>query len=489
MNNFYNKTYKLVDNGVLLFKLLFLFIGFLQASSLTFGHPIISVVQWPTVALGCLLILYRVLFFGKYMHTRGIWLLIIFAAGYVASTLYTWKYGYYTNIRYLIFMVMQIALLYAFDCKRSPRLTKRDFTACAYLFIILTAVLSIISFVFMIIGYSKIFSPAPGEIGPVFYHGFVHGRLFGAYWDPNIAATMTALSALFSLYFIFKKKNVIFRVILALNVVLQIAYMTFSDSRTGQISLFGGLAIFTFFALIKSRFIRNTVLKSIATCVVTIVVALTSFVVPKTIKNTYNTVMHNIAIQQQQEILEQEMQKNPEIPPEEIEIEDIVTDENTIDRGYDTTEDISNRRFDIWKAAIDVFKSSPIIGVSRANILAFVEANIPDSYLITNDHMRFDSMHNMFFEILASQGLVGIVSFVLFAAWVVLGIIKNFKKLWESKQYLLFVMILSLAACVCVSTLVMAEIVYVTSPLSTMFWLGIGCINHFIAYEDELKVK
>ncbi len=35
----------------------------------------------------------------------------------------------------------------------------------------------------MFSGYTKIFYPEAGAEGPIYYIGFMYGRLFGAYWD------------------------------------------------------------------------------------------------------------------------------------------------------------------------------------------------------------------------------------------------------------------------------------------------------------------
>lgn len=114
--------------------------------------------------------------------------------------------------------------------------------------------------------------------------------------------------------------------------------------------------------------------------------------------------------------------------------------------------DISNRRFDIWKSAVEIFKTSPVFGISRANILPYVDDNLPDSYLVTNEYMRFDSMHNMFFEILVSQGAVGLITFLTFIIFVIVGIFKYGKYLWYHKYFPLFTVILSIAASACMST-------------------------------------
>ena len=96
-------------------------------------------------------------------------------------------------------------------------------------------------------------------------------------------------------------------------------------------------------------------------------------------------------------------------------------------------------------------------------------------------------MHNMFFEILVSQGAVGLITFLTFIIFVIVGIFKYGKYLWYHKYFPLFTVILSIAASACMSTLVMAEIVYVTSPISTIFWISISCLNHYISHEKAEK--
>ncbi len=489
MNDLYCKTKKYESALTLVYKILFLIVGFLLTSSLTFGKPIISYIQWPTIALGALLIVYRLLFFNKYINTRGIWFLVVFAVGYLASSVYTIRYGYYENIRFFMYLVLQFGVLYAFDANSDFSVSKKHFEVCGAVHIFLAAVLSIISFAFMISGYSKIIYPEFGAEGPVYYYGFVHGRLFGAYWDANIAATIAALSIVLSIYFFVRTKKILLRTLLSLNIILQILYIAFSDSRTGKISLFAGLVIAVALLISKIKLFKNLAVKIIAVVTITAVCSASAFVVPKLTKQIYNSVVMSINEAKQDPAPEApapqpapETPAQPEAPAKpETPAKPQTPPENVIDRGYDLSEDISNRRFDIWKSAVEIFKTSPVLGVSRANILPYVDSNLPDSYLVTNDHMRFESMHNVFFEILASQGLVGIISFMLFALWVVIGIIKNAKALWQSKEFNVFSIIIGICALVCASSMVIAEIVYVTSPISTMFWIGLGTLNHGVS--------
>ncbi len=466
MTKFYEKTKRIDKIAVLVFSLLFMTVGFLQASSLTFGKPIISIVQWPTVGLGCVILLERLINFKHYIKTRGLILLILFALGYVVSTVISFKYGYYNNIRTLAFMVMQFGLLYATDSDLNADLSRKRFMICANYFLIGTAVLSILSFIFMFADIKSVFGPAEGEVGPIYYIGFHHGRLFGAYWDPNIAATMAAIAIMISAFFAIKTKKLWLRIIYGVSIFLQFAYIAFSDSRTGQLCLLAGMLCASVILGIKYINLKNIALKILAVVAAVAVSVGVVMLVPDAMQKGYSTIVS--------------MKSDGDDKVEE-------TPEDLFDRGYDTSADISNRRFDIWGGAVEVFMKSPVFGVSRNNILPFVEENLPDSYLITNDHMKFDSMHNMYFEILASQGAFGLIVFLAFMVLVIWGIFANLKKLWQHERFLLFALIFCIAATVVASTIVMAEIVYVTSPISTLLWIALGCINHYIVRDCGKK--
>ena len=482
MEKFYLKTRKFDKICVLIFSILFLTVGFLQASSLTFGKPIISWVQWPAVALGCLIIFERLINFKHYIKTRGIILLVIFALSYAASSIWTIRYGWYDNARFLAFMIFQFGILYATDTEENPDNSKIRLTICAVYYLIGAAVLSVLSFYFMFSGYTKIFYPEAGAEGPIYYIGFMYGRLFGAYWDPNIAATMAAVAVMISIYFIIKNKNVLVRIACILSVIIQVLYVSFSGSRTGQICLIAGALFFALPLALKHKFCNKKSLQVVSATLVVIVSVICAYIVPSAIRNGYNALVH-LQSQQNNNLAQTLPSQEQAVPP----IENNTPPDDVFDRGYDMSEDISNRRFDIWNSAIEIFKTSPVFGVSRANILPYVDDNLPDSYLVTNDHMRFDSMHNMYFEILASQGALGLITFLAFIILVIVGLFKYGKYLWLHKHFTLFTLILSIAATVCMSTLVMAEIVYVTSPVSTIFWISISCLNHCISHKKAEK--
>lgn len=85
-----------------------------------------------------------------------------------------------------------------------------------------------------------------------------------------------------------------------------------------------------------------------------------------------------------------------------------------IGREQDLSGDFSNRRFDIWESGIEVFQTSPIFCVGFRNIVPAAEEKAPNTYIINNDQVKFESFHNMFVDVLVSQGIVGIVIFLSF---------------------------------------------------------------------------
>ena len=135
--------------------------------------------------------------------------------------------------------------------------------------------------------------------------------------------------------------------------------------------------------------------------------------------------------------------------------------------------DITNRRLDIWKSAIEIFTREPLIGVGHNNVLAYVHDKLPESYLINNDHMEFSSMHNEFMDILVGQGLLGEVLYLILAIRFCILILKKWKVIISDTTWKIQGCFAIIAVMV-TATGVITEIIYVTSPMSMVFWLVLG---------------
>ena len=284
---------------------------------------------------------------------------------------------------------------------------------------------------------------------------------------------MSCVGCVLAAGYFLKNRTTWMRVLLALDIVLEVAYIAFSDSRTGQLCLCVATVTYIFLAIWKKKKIQTTVL-----CVAAgLLVAL---LLPIGIKKGYNIVTER-SIEQSTE-LAQDLQDVPLDTVEGEIVADAENDENLIStqvvgRADEYSGDITNRRSDIWKSAIEIFLTSPIVGISHNNVLPYVSDKLPNSYLITNDHMKFESMHNVFFDILVGQGIIGLAIYLTMAVIFLIVIIKKWNQIFSAIGVIgisCFVILMVMVTASCVMT----EIVYVTSPMATLFWMSMSCLIH-----------
>lgn len=459
--------------GELLAGLGLLTVGFLQDCSLTFGRPLISYVLWPTIFLAGLLCLYRVIHLKYYWKSRGFWLMVAFCGCYLISTVLNIRFGWYENIRTLILQGFLFFLIYCYpDREEDGETMKRNIWMGYY--IIACAILSVLSFVYFLTGRNEIYYPEVASI-PLYYTGFYWGRLYGVYWDPNIGGLMCCVSLMLSAEFFRRYKSVVVRILMCASIALSVLYIAFSDSRTGRLAMGIGVAIYAVVWASKSR--KRAVASTCAALALVVAIG-----APVLIKNTYNNVMQTqeetLLAQEEKELAQEEQKAGKEEKTEEeiaIAMQEgkLTGTETVIRQSDDISSDLTNRRFDIWKSAVDIFLANPAFGVGHNTVLAYVEAEQPDSYLINNDHMHFASMHNTFFDVLVAQGAAGFALYLAMAILFVVVILKDRSRIFEQTEGQGIVMFALVAAMVCASCF-MSEIVYVCSPMSFMFWMALS---------------
>ena len=190
-----------------LFKILFLIEGYLQTCSFTFGKKIISFFLWPTIILGIIILIYRVIEYKRFYNDKKIIILIFFCLSFMISSILQRQYGMYTNIRTLGIIVLQFFILFWNDAETEIEKIEKEKLNLEKIFLLGTTILTIISFATLFMNYSKVI---PSDIGPDIVFGMTWGRLFGAYWDPNIASVICSFSIIIALDYLIKSKNKFF---------------------------------------------------------------------------------------------------------------------------------------------------------------------------------------------------------------------------------------------------------------------------------------
>ena len=141
--------------------------------------------------------------------------------------------------------------------------------------------------------------------------------------------------------------------------------------------------------------------------------------------------------------------------------------------------DVSNRRFDLWKNSVEIFKMSPVVGIGFGNIVSYSEAELPDCYLLTNGFSIFNAFHNMFMDLIASQGIIGTVIFLVIIVMSLIYLLRNYKKIPEEDK-LKCTLLFSCCVGILVSSMFVSQILYVNNQTTVIFWLLLGFLMFFV---------
>lgn len=476
MRDFLSVDSKYIKTLEWVFKISFLAYALLSFNSLSYGRFIISAVLWPTVFLGCFLLIVRLVNYKKYLNMPGLIFLILFLGSYIVSFLGNLKYGYKEGIIKFVFILFYFGLLFLKRNDMPKESIKKEINILGGIFQVYMFFAVLISFILFITGYTSVRTIENGwDIGI----GFLWGRLWGIFTEPNYGTVCSCITIALAIYFFKNVKAKKMKAFFVINILVQMMYIAFTDSRTGMVTLGVTMAFLTFNRLNYYRMngIGKYSFKVHIIIIITCFTFITGFMIPNVITKVYNTVNRYVQVHQM-----------------EIEFEDEETDDQAenhikitkqIDRGYDLSKDPTNRRFDIWKSGIEVFMTTPIIGTSYTNILPYTLANCEGTYMINNSaEKNFSSIHNEILNVLVGQGIIGVVIFITFIIFVGTCYIKFYFRCSREEELLNNVLVACMAATTS-GAMFLTGMIYSNSPAVILFWTFLGCF--LISIKEEGK--
>lgn len=472
----------------MVFKAMYLVLGLLSFNSLTAARGFLSVYSMVLAVMGGIYFVYRLLHYGAYIRTKGLGLLALFLVSYGAASLANIRYGLTENIQSMIWMVMQFFLLYAYDTRLSREQIRKECSVLGGVVVVYTFVFSLLGLLCLVFNYSHI----EKLNGTSVITGYIWHRLWGFYSDPNYGAVLATISLMLGIFFACGTQKTSGRIFAAMNALVQLAYITFSDSRTGLICLL--VSVFWMSAVLLIRVDPIARIRRIPRAPLAIALALVitvlSFGVTRGILWGGNRYLSAVTDpesplffwmdEESREDYEEEIQEHPD---EQVKIEDI-----TVGRGEDSElgEDVSNRRFAIWKSALEIVATRPILGVSFRNILPYAKDVLPDTYIVNNDHNDFASMHNLYVDVLVSQGLIGTMIFLSFVVFVVVSVLRRIFK-DKGEGYFMPAMVLCVVVPIVVSAFFYSEILFINTGGSVIFWCAMGYLMNLLDKAPEPK--
>lgn len=437
-----------------MFKCIYLIHLLLTFNAIINKTSCMKVTLFLTILFGTLAAVMKIRYCIAYFSYKNFWLLNLFIISYVISSILNYKYGFLDNVQGLVWLCAQIWILYLVNKDLSIDEIKKEFELLIKIFLVIVSIYNIISLIMFLVHYTK----ADFSGGVQYILGFIWGRLWGVYDDPNHGSVISVSAILAGIYLFRIYKNRIVKILLTISIVIQGTYIYLSDSRTGIICMAIGCSIlfaFWIYTIVSSKKILFTVAAFLGGIVLLIIMEAP---VQKIMAAYYN---------------------NIDIWSNEVIEEDIVT----VGRE-DLKDDPSNRRFDIWNSGIEIFSENTVFGVGRFNFLNYAQSEMPETYIVNNDLQKFDSMHNMPLDVLASQGLVGFLILLIVIVRSIIYIAKN-THIWKEKYMLLAMSLLAIIITNGVSSIFISTIVYINSPATFISWISFGYYIRMIQLQEK----
>lgn len=468
------------------FKLVYLVFAFMSFCNLTYLTPVMSIPVDAVLILGAAVAVLRFIRLKSYFKTPGIYFAVLFVLSFIVSMFMNREYGVSDNFKGLVWLCFHFFAFFACDVDRDREEYKKEFKVISVFYIAIMLVMSLASLYQFATGYSvwRSFSDRP-----LLRAGIVLGRLWGVFVDPNYASVFAATASIFSVYYFRKTRKAVIKVLLGLNILIQMCYLSFSDSRTGLAAVFCSAFAYAFLILVKKLKLKKALLH-ISSAALAFVIAVTAMAVPMAIQRTYNAFQKDESVQAENDtaayinpVKPMGLTAAPAVIPA-VKTEGItVKPLDTVGRGDSVEDNISTNRFTLWKSSIEIFRSSPLFGSSFYNIASYAKAELPDSYLINNSYGgTYTNMHNVFFNVLAGQGAFGTLVFLAFAVYLVIYIFRRIFKI-EGENYEYLVTLSACAVASFVSSMFLTDVLYTNSPTSVLFWLFLGYTVHYLKTE------
>ncbi len=456
----------------IVFKFVYLILAIITFNAFTDKTAVSRYYTYIVFAFGVIVFLLRFFSFKDYKNTKGLFLLIAFSFLSVVSALINFRYGgkydIIENLQSLVWMLFSFFILYAYDVNTEKSDIKKEFKLISYFLLFYNIVAAVISILMMANNYII----KEVRDGALVLGGFLWNRLWGIYTDPNHGSILAAICVIISLYYISNKPKAFALIVHIINIFLSLIYIACSDSRTGLVSLISGIVVFVYLYLVRRefKFIKIKGIKYIFCVFMSLIIASTSLLAVNLSKNVISEIrIKNIEISMENENL-----------PENVVLGELTIGRHESENNGDLSEDISNRRFGIWKSGLEIFAKAPLFGTSFRGMISFAKEVLPDTYILNNDAGVFNCMHNSLLDVLVGQGIIGFAVFIAFAILILVNLLKGIKTIKDKDDYLLISSLASIIFLIAVSSLFLSQIVYINSIGGIVFWMFLGYAMNYL---------
>lgn len=406
--------------------------------------PLAGILYKLIVGVGdCLALVYLVSGFKKWKMNSLFALLGGFTLVLCITTLLNRSYNFFDNVLGVITFGVQLILFFSYYHMTE----KKEFSFTIQLTAVASSILWNICCAISLAQYLlDIQYRTLNPIGNTVRQGIVDGRLFGIFSDPNFAAFTSFLVLMLLAYTFYCQKNRILRIYIGISIVLNIAYIVFSNSRTVFLCVIGTVFFFVLL-LTYRRYIadgRTSVKRFLLYAVRNLALSLAGMIA------VYSLLFYPM----------QNFGKQME--PQRSET-DLVRD----DVGGDN---VTNNRSTIWIHYLDLYKKKPVFGFSINTALPYATEHDPEGYLAQTQYVT----HNGYLSLLVETGILG---FALMACFIILMLIRNVKRIQANEKISPdYALALSLVVAVLIFLVCFHDIFFTVNIETMLLYLSMGVL-------------
>lgn len=394
------------------------------------------------------------------------------------STLVNYQYELLANIKILAIMAVQFDCFYMLNTHWKKQDSKGIVFKMMQSFLVVWFVAVVISLGEFVVGYAMDLGSDRGDLSYL-RQGFYDERLFGTFADPNYASVLSVVAICFCAIFLRKKDNKIpLKIYYIINILMQWLYVVLSGSRTALLSMCTALGVVALVLL--WNYLRRKDVAEIHCIVISFLVALLCVGIICGCYSATKEVMSYIPGL----YIEAEEAEDPEENPESATTPQKV-DLNRED--VENSDNLSNNRFTVWKDAITIWKSTPIVGATSRGYLEYAKDKVGNLYIVERSYVT----HNGYLSTLLFSGLLGTAVMVGWIGFLLYRIIKYlfYRSCSEDLEYVNVVVLFAGVMSMGVATMLLSLVFYETMISGAVFWMMCGYLLDLTKNPQKEKRK
>ena len=396
-------------------------------------------------------------------------LLTAFAVAALLSTAVNYRYEPISNIKEICWMCIMFFLLHSVDAARPKEKLLYLFRLVTDIFVFLWFVGVFVSFCQFVSGYGE-WIDTPYNENVLHRVGFIEGRLFGVFGDPNYAAIGSFFAIVLTIFHINAKGvGKALKIFYIVSIVFEYFYIILSGSRAAMISVAVAVFFVGFFLMLKASFTQKMhpalrwICAILAAGASAVLIVITSNLIKEGLAylpELYSSIGNAFGINVKQNTVVDI--RRPDI---------------------DESSDYSNNRFKIWADSIAVWKTTPIVGATPRGYLEYTLEHLGNIYIVQKGYV----IHNAYISVILFTGIIGsliVVAWIVRTAYVILKFLFT-KKISDCPSYKRVLFLSAAIVAEAVSSMALSQMFFSHMVTDALFWLIVGYTFYYIDLENK----